>query len=365
MLICVSPHFRAQVSSVRPAYIACAGSTPSNGERVLVEESSVIAWLLRMRTPASREDTIARAAAELNLDADGAECLVRTLVEAGLLVSEDAAHATAAARAWEDVGWRDALDFHLATSNLRFEPDYDQYRARMTEYLREGDETGDPQPPAYKEISAESKRVALSARSEFPALSLADVYRRRHPFSGFAARSVPLSVLGSLIYASFGETGTSTKSLLGLHLRKTSPSGGARHPIEVYVAAFNVTDLEPGLYLYSVQENALVEYRLGDLRKEVVDVCFQKSAIATAGAVFFYAARWHRHMWKYRYGRSYRMVLMDVGHIAETQILVGAAFGLATFSCPSFHDENAGELLTLDDNLVEGVVHVSAIGYPT
>jgi hypothetical protein len=38
---------------------------------------------------------------------------------------------------------------------------------------------------------------------------------------------------------------------------KTSPSGGARHPIEAYVLVRRVTGIRPGVYHYSVKRHAL------------------------------------------------------------------------------------------------------------
>jgi hypothetical protein len=42
---------------------------------------------------------------------------------------------------------------------------------------------------------------------------------------------------------------------------RTVPSAGARHPFETYVAAMNVTGLEPGLYRYLPFDHRLCEIR--------------------------------------------------------------------------------------------------------
>jgi len=68
---------------------------------------------------------------------------------------------------------------------------------------------------------------------------------------------------------------------------KTSPSGGSRHPIEVYPVVLAVAGIEPGIYHDSVASNSLVLLRPGHLADRMVELATGQSWNRDASAVFF------------------------------------------------------------------------------
>ena len=86
----------------------------------------------------------------------------------------------------------------------------------------------------------------------------ADVLRRRRTTRSFD-RSRPLSLehLAAVLRVAFGCRGYVRLSRDFATLRKTSPSGGAMHPIEAYPLVTAVEGIEPGLYHYEVERHAL------------------------------------------------------------------------------------------------------------
>jgi putative peptide maturation dehydrogenase len=164
-------------------------------------------------------------------------------------------------------------------------------------------------------------------------------------------------VYGCHGYAPFGE------GMAMLH--KTSPSGGALHPIEVYPLLIRVEGMEPGLYHYSVERHAL----------ELLEPMASHDAVATArqftsgqgyfaraAALFVLVARFGRRFWRYRnQERAYGVLLMEIGHLSQTFYLVCADQGLGAFFTAAINAENIDDRLGLD-GFAEGALAISGCG---
>jgi len=151
-------------------------------------------------------------------------------------------------------------------------------------------------------------------------------------------------------------------------LKKTSPSGGALHPTEVYPLLINVRGIEPGLYHYRVRDNSL------DLleplsRRRCRDLASQFTAgqdyARRAGALFIMATRFYRNFWKYRrHAKSYKVLLMDAAHLSQTFYLLCAELGLGAFFTAAVNGANAEERLGLDP-YQQGVLAICGCGVMT
>src|SRR5688572_33185703 len=75
-----------------------------------------------------------------------------------------------------------------------------------------------------------------------------DVLEGRRTWRRFARRPLDLQSLGTLFDLTFRVKEWMTVEGQGRVPLKTSPSGGARHPLEAYVLALNVRGLARGLY---------------------------------------------------------------------------------------------------------------------
>ena len=107
---------------------------------------------------------------------------------------------------------------------------------------------------------------------------------------------------------------------------KTSPSGGARQPIELYVVALNVQGLRKGLYHYAADRHAL-ERLPGRVDARDVQRYFpQQWWYKGASAVIFFTAVFGRVQWRYAHARAYRTVLIEAGlsGLASVSTDVGA-----------------------------------------
>jgi SagB-type dehydrogenase family enzyme len=205
-----------------------------------------------------------------------------------------------------------------------------------------------PQIPLPKAASA----------AEFPQLLLARRTHRR-----FARKNLSFDAVSKLLYYTWGVTGSVNSESFGPLPAKTSPSGGSRHPVEVYMLALRVDGLAQGLYHYDGRRHRLELLRSGDFSRQAADYCAGQKWVSEAGAVFLMSAVFPRSMWKYRVPRAYRVVLLDAGHLGQTFCLVATWLGLAPFSTGALHDTRIEADLGLD-GISESVVFATAVGVP-
>ena len=148
-------------------------------------------------------------------------------------------------------------------------------------------------------------------------------------------------------------------------IKRTSPSGGALHPIEAYPIISNVEGLPAGIYHYSVRDHSL-DLLSGldplDGQEMVSSFLCGQSYFAAAHVSFILTARFYRNHWKYRrHPKAYAGILMDAAHLTQTLYLVSAELGLGAFVTIGINARDIEERLGLD-GVSEGVIAVGGCG---
>lgn len=129
--------------------------------------------------------------------------------------------------------------------------------------------------------------------------------------------------------------------------RRTAPSAGALYPLEIYLLAGEVENLEPGIYKYQPQEHELIKIAAGDKRQELQRACLDQEAIGDGAAVIAITAVYERTTQKYgERGRQY--VHMEVGAAAQNIYLQAVSIDLATVFMGAFYDEEVKAVLQLE-----------------
>ncbi|MBP7053115.1 MAG: SagB/ThcOx family dehydrogenase [Phycisphaerae bacterium] len=211
-------------------------------------------------------------------------------------------------------------------------------------------------PDAYK-IYPDSVKVVLPTFDPSQPMALDEVLRRRKSVRDYLP--TPLS-LGQLSYLLWASTGVQ-RAEQGFEFR-TAPSAGALYPIETYVVANEVRDLEPGVYHYGIRNHELERIRTGDVRRQVAATALGQAMCATAAAVFAWTAVFARCKWKYGQ-RAYRYVYLDAGHIAENFALAAVSLNLGTCQVGALFDDEVNALIDVD-GMGESVVYMSVVGIP-
>ena len=141
-----------------------------------------------------------------------------------------------------------------------------------------------------------------SLNSEFPRVLLG-----RRTIRQFGRGRLSLEQLSVLLWLTWGVTGRLRWPGLGKLLLKTSPSGGARHPIEAYCWALGVAGLPRGVYHYQGDGHYLERLRNG-AKSIVLLSCARARNGYTTARVFRDDGSAPRVMWRYGFSRAYRTV---------------------------------------------------------
>jgi len=131
---------------------------------------------------------------------------------------------------------------------------------------------------------------------------------------------------------------------------RSCPSSGALFPFEIYVAAFAIDGLSPGLYHYSVREFSLRRLREGPLTLQHLkrgrpDLEFLK----TVPAALLVSTNFWRSAWRYRQ-RAYRYALLDAGHLVQNLVSVASGIGIQTTTRLRMNERITRELIGLAED---------------
>jgi SagB-type dehydrogenase family enzyme len=280
---------------------------------------------------------------------------VRQLAAAGLLQRSDRApHPREAAfeRGWGS--WNPSAGFfHSATRDC----DFAGGELQAEETLRSRVKTR-PQP-------ARSKTYARHATVALPNLradgSFAQVLLERRTWRRFGRGRMMRDQLATLLGLTFGVQKWIDQQALGRAMLRTSPSGGARHPIEAYVAVRDVSGIREGLYHYSAARHHLALLGRGAVRARIERYLPGQAFFASASALVIMTAVFSRTEWQYPFPRAYRVVHLEAGHFCQTFCLVATALGLAPFCTAALADSVIERDLGID-GVTESAIYACGVG---
>jgi SagB-type dehydrogenase family enzyme len=250
--------------------------------------------------------------------------------------------------------WNPAAGFfHFSTKDVEFEPDAAK---EFRTVLRLARLKSMPRPikdyPKAKQIPLSTPQL----EGEFSQVLLS-----RRTWRRFSPDPISLKALGNLLSLTWGVQKWINIPKLGTLAAKTSPSGGALHPIEAYVLARNVQGLIPGIYHYNAANHRLELLRRGATRRQITGYLANQWWYGGAAFVVFMTAVFERTQWKYDYARAYRAVLIEAGHLCQTFCLTATSLGLAPFCTLAFADSRVENALGID-GISESVLYVTGVG---
>lgn len=214
---------------------------------------------------------------------------------------------------WKKAGWDDAADYHFFTWDAPF-LDYskegqghDIDRKKMIDYQALQSDT-----ERFKKYEGDLFEMAL------PSLDF--------PLPGIELLSV-VEKIKYLLACVLGQKGEKACHWSDTPLiRRTSPSGGSRHPTEGYFITGNIHEMEQGFYHIQTYPTALRLLSTGGI--DILETFISKPiSSSTLGAVVLTTV-FERNMYRYREPRTFRTVHMDIGHILASIEALGYELGL-------------------------------------
>lgn len=280
--------------------------------------------------------------------------LLQSMVERGLLIRSDRPEdpRDLAMDAWGR--WNPAASFfHLTTKNVSGPRDREAREGALrVEYAVRG------APPKVKRYprAAVTQLPAVTRDGEFH-----DVLLRRRTWRKFSTEPIGIEELATLLHLTSGVQRTEPTVGLGpVHL-KTSPSSGARQPLEAYVLAVNVDGLPAGLYHYVADAHCLESIKKGATARTIARYIPGQPWYQPAAAVVMLTAVFARTQWRYPFPRAYRSVLLEAGHVCQTFCLVATWMGLAPFCTGRFADAVVERDLRVD-GISESFIYGAGVG---
>ncbi|CAM3105580.1 SagB/ThcOx family dehydrogenase [Paenibacillus sediminis] len=256
-------------------------------------------------------------------------------------------------------GWQAAWDYLLLTYNYPFVDYAENGRIidskRMEEYGKI-----EPDNSRFKKSPSPLKRISLPViEASLMSMSVGSAYKPLHHTDW------GIQELCNLCAVAFGLTGIinqnqSSHTSEPLYLR-TSPSMGARHPVEAYVIVQAVQGLDQGCYHVCVGD-----HQLDYISSERVGSEFLSTLIPELTeqwnkpprAILLLTAVFERSMYRYREPHIFRTVHIDVGHLCASVELIARSYGMVLEIFP-FNQVLAAERLGAELLTEGGMVAVA------
>jgi SagB-type dehydrogenase family enzyme len=193
-------------------------------------------------------------------------------------------------------------------------------------------------------------------------VSLFDALVTRRTARDFAGAPLDLEVVAQLLWAAQGHTGPDG--------RRTAPSAGAQYPLEILVAAGDVTALDAGVYRYDSVAHDLQRTIDDDPRPALHGAALDDQPwLRDAPAVLVVAAdmtgighHFARQPPAGRRGRRYAYI--ETGAVCQNVHLQAEALGLGLVLVGGFDDDAVARALNLDERSLEPTA-LLAIGVRT
>lgn len=263
---------------------------------------------------------------------------------------------------WARAGWIDAADYQLVAHDYPF-LDYRENEERRTDtermlsYAQQGEDTD--RIKIYPECIG---RVSMPPPSED--LLLVPMMGRANVAPDKSQRCVNAETLLSILSMVFGKIGEHRIRWPGVPaIRRTSPSGGSRHPTEGYLVAINVNGLNCGWY-HIRSDIPELELLKKDIDHDALEAMFfgpLRRAPCNVSAIVLMTSCVHRNMYRYRECRTFRTIHMDIGHLVVSLEMAAAAHQLQAYAHYAI-DENAIEKALGLDPYLEPAIMAVAIG---
>ncbi len=169
--------------------------------------------------------------------------------------------------------------------------------------------------------------------------SLKEVLEERRSVREYKAEAISLREVSAVVWAAQGIT----EKERGF---RVAPSAGATYPLEVYLVAGDVEDLDSGVYRFLPERETIKKVLEGEKRDELSQAALGQRSIKEAPASIVITAVYERTTT--RYGeRGVRYVHMEAGHVGQNIYLQCESLGLGTVAIGAFDDKDVQKVLHL------------------
>jgi SagB-type dehydrogenase family enzyme len=215
-------------------------------------------------------------------------------------------------------------------------------------------------------VARKNQVIELPAPSFDSNNSVENALKTRRSERMYLQEAIKLEDLSQILWAAQGVTmriDTAPRTWIGqewLGGVRTAPSAGALFPIEIYIAAGNVENLDPGLYKYNALNHTITKVMDGDKREEVCKAALGQPAVKNGPACIIVAANIGRTEYKYK-SRANQYVYIESGAVSQNIYLQCNTLGIGTVLIGAIREDPMKIALAMPDS--ETPIAVMPIGY--
>lgn len=265
--------------------------------------------------------------------------VITTLVEAGFLIDATADPGPAGPPwdAWGTMAW----SFYAQTKNIQFignDPaKIDADGANFAKSKR---------PSSIRPAVSDRVLLLPRVRSRLD-IPYREVLEGRRTHRHFEDAEMDLDSFSDLLHYTFAPLRFADADEMGVLQLRAAASGGARHECEAFVFVFNVASVRPGLYYYDNIRHGLEPINADAGRAELEHLTFNQGFFIHASFGVLTAAVAERLSWKYPHPAAYRMLLHNIGHMAQVFSMTATALGFGAALTGAIRGSEADVLLQL------------------
>ncbi len=217
-------------------------------------------------------------------------------------------------------------------------------------------ENVDEWPANWKTPEYKTYPRCVSVALPQPTLSLGSldhVLGERHSTRVFdASKSLTLKEIATLYHFTCGIRSMLTES-------RFHPSGGGRYPLEGYLVAYRIEELEPGIYHYAARTHTLEKIADATVAEKFRAEGLRYAWSQDAAGFFALGAIWDRSTRKYgEFG--YDLIAVEAGHITQNLTLIATALGIPHCTLFGFNVPVVDPLFDFADE--ESITYITALG---
>jgi SagB-type dehydrogenase family enzyme len=182
-------------------------------------------------------------------------------------------------------------------------------------------------------------------KSTYSPVSLSESIDKRESVRTFEETKVSYQDISEIIHHSAGIKNPETHPD---KMKRMYPSAGARFPLELYLIANSVENLDKGLYHYDVKGDALEKLLEEDLSRESQGI-FGEGNFPVNPNFLVITSVFGRTQVKYGGANAYRFSCIEAGHLGQNISLITAEKSLGSCAIGGFDNNKLSKLLDLTE----------------
>ncbi len=193
--------------------------------------------------------------------------------------------------------------------------------------------------------------------------TLGDALSQRRTCRHFVAGTEPMEQLGTILgmAVAAGVAAPAAPMMPGAPAaNRPYPSGGGLYPVEIVIYAATIEDIPPAFYYYQPLAHRLIPTAPSQPDIEMKRLLSNHPVEGASFCIFLYLD--FMRVGLSRYGlKSYRLALLEAGHIAQSLLLAATIAGRGTLPLCGFDDKHLSKAAGLDYP-EQAIVYGIAIG---